>query len=86
MQEYVTATFHETLRLFPATPRLAKTVFSDTILRTHRFTTKADGTPDEVEVVNTPIKAGSYVVLDVHGIHHNRKRIDYKRCLTLTPH
>jgi len=72
MQEYVTAVFHETLRLFSSVPRLGKRVFSDTVIRTRRFTTNPDGTLDKVEVVNTPIKAGSVVVLDVHGMHYNR--------------
>ncbi|KAF8730610.1 hypothetical protein AX14_005373 [Amanita brunnescens Koide BX004] len=69
--EYVTAAFHETLRLFSSVPRLAKVVLSDTVIKTRRFTMKADGTLDKVEVVNTPIKAGSAVILDIHGLHHN---------------
>lgn len=72
MQEYVTAVFHETLRLFSSVPRLGKHVFSDTVIRTRRFTTNPDGTLDKVEVVNTPIKAGSVIVLDIHGMHYNR--------------
>ena len=73
MQEYIAAMFHETIRLFSPVPRLAKNVFSDTVIRTNQFSTKADGTLDKVEVVNTPIKAGSVVVLDIHGLHYNRK-------------
>lgn len=72
LQEYVTAIFHETVRLFSSVPRLGKLVFSDTVINTRRFTTKPDGTLDKVEVVSTAIKAGSVVVLDIHGIHYNR--------------
>ena len=53
-------------------PRLAKAVLSDTFIKTRRFTMNADGTLDKVEVVDTPIKAGSAVVLDIHGMHYNR--------------
>lgn len=72
MKDYVTAAFHEALRLFASVPRLAKTVHSDTVIKTRRFTMNADGTLDKVEVVDTPIKAGSAVVLDIHGMHFNR--------------
>ena len=65
--------FHETLRLFAPVPRLGKIVFSDTVIRTRRFTTNADGTLDRVEVMNTPIKAGSAVVLEIYGLHYNRE-------------
>ncbi len=50
-----------------------KTAFSDTILETRRFTTNTDGSLDNVEMVNTPIKAGSVMVLDINGLHYNRK-------------
>ncbi|KAK2464803.1 hypothetical protein APHAL10511_003221 [Amanita phalloides] len=69
--EYIIAIFHETLRLFSSVPRLGKKVLSDTIIKTHRFTTNGDGTVDNVEVVSTPIKAGSMVILDVHALHYN---------------
>lgn len=71
-QDYVTATFHEVLRLFASVPRLAKTVQSDTVIKTRRFTMNADGTLDKVEVMDTPIKTGSAVILDIHGMHYNR--------------
>jgi hypothetical protein len=72
-QEYTTAVFYESVRLFPPVVRLMKTVFTDTILKTRRFTTNTDGSLDNVEVVNTPIKARSIVVLDILGLHNNRK-------------
>ncbi|KAK2464804.1 hypothetical protein APHAL10511_003222 [Amanita phalloides] len=69
--EYIIAIFHETLRLFSSASRLGKTVLSDTILKTRRFTTNRDGTIEDVKVVNTPIKAGSMVILDIHALHYN---------------
>ncbi len=61
------------MRLFSPVIRLTKTAFSDTILRTRRFTTNTDGSLDNVEMVNTPIKTGSVIVLDMNGLHYNRK-------------
>ena len=72
-QEYTTAVFYESLRLFAPVIRLMRTVFSDTILSTRRFTTNIDGSLDNVEMVKTPIKAGSVIVLDINGLHYNRK-------------
>ena len=72
-QEHTTAVFYESLRLLSPVIRLMRTVFSDTILSTRRFTTNADGSLDNVEVVNTPIKAGSVIVLDINGLHYNRE-------------
>ncbi|KAF8348725.1 cytochrome P450 [Amanita rubescens] len=69
--EYTTAVFYESMRLFPPVVRLMKSVFTDTILKTRRFTTNTDGSLDNVEVVNTPIKAGSVMVLDINGLHYN---------------
>ena len=61
--------------VFAPVTRLIKTAFSDTILRTRRFTINTNGTLDNVEVVNTPIKAGSLIVLDINGLHYNREFI-----------
>ena len=72
-QEYTTAVFYESLRLFAPVIRLMRTVVSDTILETRRFTPNTDGSLDNVEVVKTPIKAGSLIVLDINGLHYNRK-------------
>ncbi len=80
-QEYTTAAFHESLRLFAPSIRLMRTAFSDTVLRTRRFTTNTDGSLDNVEVVKTPIKAGSLILLDIHGLHYNRECYLYIRAI-----
>ncbi len=72
-QEYTTAAFYESTRLFATVVRLMKTVFTDTVLKTRRFTTNTDGSLDNVEVVNTPIKAGGVIVLDINALHYNRE-------------
>ncbi|KAF8348726.1 cytochrome P450 [Amanita rubescens] len=69
--EYTTAAFYESMRLFSPPIRLMRTAFSDTILKTRRFTTNTDGSLDNVKAVNTPIKAGSVIMLDIHGLHYN---------------
>jgi cytochrome P450 len=71
-QEYTIAVFRETLRLFPAEPRLAKLVCSDTTL----VGKKTDENGEELSTFTVPIPNQSVVVLDIWAIHHNRSSTD----------
>ncbi|KAG5646335.1 hypothetical protein DXG03_003658 [Asterophora parasitica] len=70
-QEYTTAVFYETLRLFPPVARLAKHVQLDTRLSARRFQTNAKGEVTNVEKYDVPIKTGSIVIIDILGLHNN---------------
>jgi len=79
-QEYITAGFRETLRLYPAVSRVASPVPVDTTLTAHRVSRnhKDNQHPSEFEV---KIPANSLVVIDIIGLHRNREFLS--RCLQL---
>ncbi|KAJ6557960.1 cytochrome P450 [Mycena capillaripes] len=68
---YTLATFHETIRLFPAIVRLSKIVHSDTTIKAHRFTTNSEGEVDHVQDFSVPVKTGAIVMIDILGLHNN---------------
>lgn len=70
-QEYTTAVFYETLRLFPPVARLAKHVRADTTLSARRFSSSPEGKITNVEKYEVPIKTGSIVVIDIVALHNN---------------
>lgn len=65
--------FQETLRLYPAVARLAKVVLVDTSVKARQFSSTADGKLENIKEITVPIKAGSVVIIDVFGLHNNRK-------------
>ncbi|KAF5379057.1 hypothetical protein D9615_005999 [Tricholomella constricta] len=69
--DYTTAVFHETLRLFPPVPRLAKHVHADTTLRARRFRSSPEGKVTNVEKFDVPVQSGSIVIIDIIGLHNN---------------
>ncbi|KAJ7185802.1 cytochrome P450 [Mycena filopes] len=68
---YTVATFHETIRLFPAIVRLAKLAHADTTIPAHRFSTTAEGDITDVQEISVPVKAGTTIMLDILGVHMN---------------
>lgn len=70
VQEYTTAVIHEAIRMFPPAMRLGKHVTTDTCVKAKIFDKHSLKILREVDV---PIKAGSSVVLDVLGLHMNRR-------------
>ena len=70
IQEYTAAVIREVIRMFPPAPRLAKHVTTDTFVKTKIFDSHSLEVLRELDV---PIKAGSDVVLDILGLHMNRK-------------
>jgi hypothetical protein len=72
-KEYTMAVFYETLRLFPPVVRLGKQVLEDTDIKARRFTTRSDGTVQDVEEYTVPIKGGSIIIIDILALHMNRE-------------
>jgi hypothetical protein len=70
IQEYTTAVVREVIRMFPPAPRLAKNVTTDTSVKVKIFDSHSLEVQREVDV---PIKAGSDLVLDILGLHMNRR-------------
>ena len=70
IQEYTTAVIHEAIRIFPATSRLGKHVTTDTCVKAKIFDTHS---LEVLREVAFPIKAGSDVILDIMGLHMNRR-------------
>ena len=70
VQEYTTAVIYEAIRMFPPVMRLGKHVTTDTHVKTKIFDNHSFEVLREVDV---PIKAGSVVVLDILGLHMNRR-------------
>lgn len=70
IQEYTTAVVREVIRMFPPAPRLAKHVTTDTSVKVKIFDSHSLEVQREVDV---PIKAGSDLVLDILGLHMNRR-------------
>ncbi|KAJ7204837.1 cytochrome P450 [Mycena pura] len=70
---YTLATFHETLRLFPAVVRIAKVAHADTAVKAHHFDTNAKGAveTETVAEMSVPIAAGSVIMVDIRALHHN---------------
>ncbi|KAF7296923.1 F-box domain-containing protein [Mycena indigotica] len=68
---YTIAVIHETLRLFPAVIRLLKLVREDAIIPSYRFHLSASGTPENLQHITVPVQAGSQVMVDIRGLHHN---------------
>ncbi|KAJ7468050.1 cytochrome P450 [Mycena latifolia] len=68
---YTLAAFQETLRLFPAAPRLVKIVQTDTDLTAHRFTTDPTGELQNITPFSVPLTKGSMVVIDIAALHMN---------------
>ncbi|KAJ7247919.1 cytochrome P450, partial [Mycena haematopus] len=68
---YTLATFHETIRLFPAVVRLSKVVHADTTIPAHRFPTTANGEIDNIQAVSISLKTGNIVMVDILGLHMN---------------
>ncbi|KAI0066984.1 cytochrome P450 [Artomyces pyxidatus] len=71
--EYTLATFRETLRLFPAEPRLAKHVAADAVVTATRFTQHKDGhnLHGDEEKIPVAMPKGSVVITDILGVHRN---------------
>ncbi|KAF7360202.1 Cytochrome P450 [Mycena venus] len=69
--EYTLATFQETIRMFPAAPRLTKIVHMDTTLTVHRFTTQGTGEIEAITPFTVPVRAGSLILLDTMAVHMN---------------
>ncbi|KAL0959590.1 hypothetical protein HGRIS_011299 [Hohenbuehelia grisea] len=72
--EYATATFHETLRLFPPVSRLGKPVHTDTTLKARRFIPEPSGKFSSVpksEEFEVTIPVGSAVLIDVFAVQRN---------------
>jgi hypothetical protein len=74
-KEYTTAAFYEALRLFPPVVCLGKQVIKDTNIKARRFTTRSDGTIQDVEEYTVPIKGGSTIIIDILALHMNREVI-----------
>ncbi|KAF7316111.1 F-box domain-containing protein [Mycena indigotica] len=68
---YTIAVIHETLRLFPAVIRLLKLVREDAIIPSYHFDLSASGTPENLQHITVPVQAGSQVMVDIRGLHHN---------------
>ncbi|KAF7351367.1 Cytochrome P450 [Mycena sanguinolenta] len=68
---YTLATFHETIRLFPAVVRLLKQVHADATIPAHRFTTSSEGKIGDIQDVSVSLKTGSVVMIDILGLHMN---------------
>ena len=56
--------------MFPPAPRIEKHVTTDTCLKTRIFDSHS---LEVLREVNVPIKAGSDVILDILGLHTNRR-------------
>jgi len=70
--KYTLAFFRETLRLWPAEPRLAKDVNVDTSLPGVHFSQNDSETSlTEGQAYTLPVPAGSVVMLDIWALHHN---------------
>ena len=67
------ACVRETLRLFPAEPRLSKDVHADTVLPGTYFTFGSDENPVETGKFSMAVPAGSVVVMDIWALHMNRE-------------
>lgn len=67
------ACIRETLRVFPAEPRLAKQVHTDTVLPGTNFTLGSNESLVETGKFSMAVPAGSVVVLDVWALHMNRE-------------
>jgi hypothetical protein len=75
VEEYTTAVFHETLRLFPPVARMGKSVLIDTVLKARRFAPPSGGRGREVEEFSVHIPTGSLVMIDVFAVHMNRRNL-----------
>ncbi|KAJ7461725.1 cytochrome P450 [Mycena galericulata] len=69
--QYTLATFHETIRLFPAVIRLAKLVHADASVKTHCFSLNAQGDVENIREFPFSLTAGSMVMIDIRGLHLN---------------
>ncbi|KAI0052197.1 cytochrome P450 [Auriscalpium vulgare] len=71
--EYTLAAFRETLRLFPAEPRLAKIVAEDARITAAQFSPHKDGHNVHRDVRRVPvaIPKGSVIIVDIYGVHRN---------------
>ncbi|EIW78654.1 cytochrome P450 [Coniophora puteana RWD-64-598 SS2] len=70
--EYTLAFFRETLRLWPAEPRLAKDVDADTSLPGVHFSRNGNETSlTEGQAYTLPVPARSIVMLDIWALHYN---------------
>jgi len=74
IQEYTAAVIHEAIRMFSPVPRLAKNATTDTYVKARIFDSRSLEVLREVDV---PIKAGSDIVLDIHGLHRNRRLLKF---------
>ncbi|KAK7436056.1 hypothetical protein VKT23_019359 [Stygiomarasmius scandens] len=71
---YTTAVFHETIRFQPIVSRLGRKVLRDIALKTYRFEKGVSSDSDlEIQPITIPLKEGSEIIIDVHGVHRNRK-------------
>jgi hypothetical protein len=61
---------HEAIRMFPPLVRLGKHVTTDTSLKAKIFDNNSLEVLHEVDI---PIQAGTDVILDVIGLHMNRR-------------
>ncbi|EGO03712.1 hypothetical protein SERLA73DRAFT_175316 [Serpula lacrymans var. lacrymans S7.3] len=68
---YTLAFFRETLRLFPAVPRLAKNVHTDAVLPAQCFTVGAKGSLTPGKPFSVAVPAGSVVIVDIWALHMN---------------
>jgi hypothetical protein len=70
IQEYTIAVIHEAIRMFPIALRLGRRTTTDTLVKGKIFDTHSFELLREVDV---SIQAGTDVVLDVMGLHMNRR-------------
>ena len=67
------ACIRETLRTFPAEPRLSKDVHADTVLPGTYFIPGSEDIPVETGRFSMAVPAGSGIIIDVWAVHMNRK-------------
>jgi hypothetical protein len=70
IQKYTTAVIHEAIRMFPPVMRLGRKVYKDTCVQAKIFDSHS---LEVLQKVDVPIRAGSDVILDVLGLHMNRR-------------
>lgn len=93
-KEYTEACIRETLRVFPAEPRISKDVHKDTVLPGTYFTSGSKESPSvETGKFLMAVPAGSIVVMDIWALHMNRESCSSRTRphirlvgLTLHPH
>ncbi|KAG9309956.1 cytochrome P450 [Chiua virens] len=72
MLEYTSACIRETLRVFPAEPRISKNVHADMVLPSTYFSPGSKESPSvETGKFSVAVPAGSAVIMEIWGLHMN---------------